>query len=100
VAPFGEYSRQAGGREYRCLRTAHYTYARDLQGPWLLFDNLQDPFQLHNLIGQPAYADLQANLDSQLKAKLAQQHDDFLPAADYITKWHYMVDATGTIPVK
>jgi len=100
VAPFGEYSRQVGGREYRCLRTAHYTYARDLQGPWLLFDNLQDPFQLHNLVSQPAYADLQANLDSQLKAKLAQQHDDFLPAADYITKWHYMVDATGTIPVK
>jgi arylsulfatase A-like enzyme len=100
VAPFGEYTRQVGGREYRCLRTSQYTYARDLNGPWLLFDNLKDPFQLNNLVGQPAYAELQTTLDKKLQAKLTAQHDEFLPAANYIAKWKYIVDATGTAPIK
>jgi hypothetical protein len=44
------------GREYRGLRTKRYTYVRALAGPWLLFDNLADPYQMDNLIGEPEYA--------------------------------------------
>ena len=46
VAPF------CGGgfnKEYRALRTNRYTYVRGLQGPWLLYDDEKDPFQLTNL---------------------------------------------------
>jgi arylsulfatase A-like enzyme len=96
-SPFGEYTRALGGREYRGLRTKRFTYVRDLNGPWLLFDNERDPYQLNNLIGQPEHASEQAQLEAQLKAKLAAQHDEFLRGADYIAKWGYQVDATGTM---
>lgn len=98
VAPFGEYERRTGGKEYRGLRTRRYTYVRDLTGPWLLFDNQQDPYQEHNLIGDPAHAKLQAKLDRQLSQKLEATGDKFLPAADYIAKWQWPVDARGTVP--
>ena len=99
-APFGEYGRRTGGREYRCIRTARHTYVRELEGPWLLFDNEKDPWQLDNLVGRPEHAELQARMDAMLKEKLAAQHDDFRPASDYIAKWNYTVDASGTVPTK
>ncbi|MSU60101.1 MAG: DUF229 domain-containing protein [Pedosphaera sp.] len=100
VSPFGEFTRATGGREYRGLRTARYTYVRDLDGPWLLFDNEKDPLQLTNLIGRAEHAKLQAQLDTRLKKKLTAEHDDFRPGPDYIAKWNYQVDATGTMPTR
>jgi arylsulfatase A-like enzyme len=100
VAPFGEFERRNGGREYRGIRTVRHTYVRDLKGPWLLFDNDTDPYQQHNLVNDPAHADLQAKLDAQLKAKLTAAGDEFLPAADYIAKWGYKVNENGTVPIK
>jgi hypothetical protein len=41
---------------------------------------------------------LQATLDATLKRKLAEAHDEFLPAACYIKSWGYRVDKTGTVP--
>ncbi len=98
VAPFGQWTRKNGGREYRGLRTSRYTYVRGLSGPWLLFDNRTDPFQMHNLAGLPQSAKLQARLDAMLKRKLAAPRDEFLPAGDYIQQWGYAVDAAGTVP--
>jgi arylsulfatase A-like enzyme len=98
IAPFGEWTRRVGGREYRGIRTTRYTYVRDLKGPWLLFDNKSDPYQLKNLIGSPRAAKLQAELEATLQRKLQSAHDSFLPAADYIRQWNYAVDSTGTIP--
>jgi arylsulfatase A-like enzyme len=98
VAPFGEFDRRTGGKEYRGVRTTRYTYVRDLTGPWLLFDNESDPHQQHNLVGQPEAATLQAEMDAKLQRKLTANSDAFLPAADYIAKWHWTVDANGTVP--
>ncbi len=98
TAPFGEFTRKQGGREYRELRTARYSYVRDLNGPWLLYDNQKDPLQLDNLINRPEQAKLQAELDTLLKKKLREQHDDFRLGSDYIAKWGYKVDANGTMP--
>jgi arylsulfatase A-like enzyme len=98
VAPFGEWERRVGGREYRALRTARHTYACDLTGPWLLFDNETDPFQTNNLAGSTAHATVQADLDRVLRRKLAEQKDAFLPARDYISKWGYTVNTNGTVP--
>ena len=34
-----------GMKAYRGVRTTQYTYARNEDGPWLMFDNYNDPFQ-------------------------------------------------------
>jgi arylsulfatase A-like enzyme len=96
-APFGQWVRAIGGREYRGVRTLRYTYVRDLHGPWLLFDDQSDPYQQRNLVGDPARAKLQAELDAILQHKLRQAHDEFRPAADYVRQWGYKVDASGTV---
>ena len=53
-SPFGEWVRSRG-REYRGVRTQRYTYVRDLNGPWLLYDNKKDPYQLQNLVGDARF---------------------------------------------
>lgn len=97
-SPFGQWNRKRGGREYRGLRTARYTYARDLKGPWLLYDNIKDPYQLNNLCGKPEHAALQEQLEETLARRLKQTRDDFRSGWDYIEQWGYTVDASGTIP--
>ena len=98
LSPFGEFIRKRGGREYRAVRTAQHTYVRDLNGPWLLYDNNADPYQLTNLVAQPTQAKLQTRLESLLKKKLSAQHDAFRPGSAYIKQWGYTVDADGTVP--
>jgi arylsulfatase A-like enzyme len=102
VAPFGEWTRAAGGREFRGVRTPRYTYVRELAGPWLLYDNETDPYQMKNLVNAPDAADLQQKLDALLQKRLTASHDDFKPADYYLAKWGYddRVDATGTLPTK
>ena len=97
-APFGQWSPDRGGREYRGVRTRRHTYVRDLRGPWLLFDNEADPHQLDNLVGRAQHAELQAELEAILTRKLAETNDEFLPAEDYVKQWGYEVDETGTVP--
>jgi arylsulfatase A-like enzyme len=99
VQPFGQWNKpQHGAREYRALKTKRYTYARDLEGPWLLFDNVEDPYQMKNLVGKDSYAELQKELDQKLTQRLKETGDAFLPGMEYIKKWGYTVDETGTVP--
>jgi len=97
-SPFGQWKRTQGGREYRGVRTRRYTYVRDLKGPWLLYDNEQDPYQVKNLCNKPEYSDLQKKLESILSQKLKQTNDEFVSGWDYIKKWGYVVDESGTVP--
>ncbi len=98
LVPFGQWKRKRGGREYRGVRTKRYTYVRDLNGPWLLYDNLKDPYQLNNLCNKPEYKDLQNKLEDNLSQKLRDTKDKFLPAANYIRKWGHNVDEEETVP--
>ncbi len=110
MQPFGEFMRgdsqpfygtalYGGGREYRGLRTKRYTYVQDLNGPWLLYDNAADPYQLHNLAGSPDSADLLATLETRLQQRLRETGDEFLPGAAYVERWGYTLDETGTVPI-
>jgi arylsulfatase A-like enzyme len=98
IAPFGEWDRRHGGKEFRGLRTRRYTYVRDLHGPWLLFDDRHDPYQTNNLANVDAYAKVQSRLDRRLDRKLAEQKDRFLAGDNYIDEWGYHVDRNGTVP--
>ncbi len=94
-SPFGEWKR-GEGREYRGVRTVRYTYVRDLDGPWLLYDNKNDPYQMENLINRAE--DLQNGMETILQRLLTDRNDEFLPGAEYIKRWGYAVDERGNIP--
>ncbi|MCK4292932.1 MAG: sulfatase [Planctomycetes bacterium] len=96
-SPFGQWTRKSGGREYRGLRTRRYTYVRDLNGPWLLYDNEKDPYQLNNLCNKPEHRKLQKELEGLLSQKLKDTNDKFLSGWDYIKKWGYTVNESGTV---
>lgn len=100
IAPFGEWTRPQGGKEYRGLRTRRYTYVRDLTGPWLLYDNQADPYQLTNLVNKADQADLQKKLDAQLAQMLAARKDKFLTGPEYIKQRGYKTYKNGTMPYK
>ena len=88
-SPFGQWPASRGGREYRGLRTARYNYVRDLQGPWLLYDNEKDPYQIRNLVNESETQSLREDLDRRLQAKLASNRDQFLPGEEYLKQWGY-----------
>ena len=96
--PFGEYSSSAQAHAYRGVRTQTHTYVRALEGPWLLYDDVADPYQMKNLIGLPEYEKLQAELETRLQTKLRERGDEFLDGWSYIKKWGYEADETGTAP--
>ena len=96
--PFGEWPRALGGREYRGLRTRRHTYTRTLEGPWQLYDNEADPWQLRNLVDEPGSRALREQLDERLSALLARGGDEFLHGDEYIRRWGYTVDESGTVP--
>ncbi len=97
-APFGEWTRNGGGHEYRAIRTSRYTYAQTLDGPWLLFDNVADPYQQENLVDRAECVQLQADLQARLQHKLDATADRFLSGSRYIEQWGYTVDGSGTVP--
>jgi arylsulfatase A-like enzyme len=61
---------------WRGVRTKRYTYARLVDhGPWLLYDNQEDPFQLKNLINDPEYSGLQASLEKRTQELMDEAGD-------------------------
>ncbi len=83
--PFWD-ARTHGIAEYRGVRDTQFTYVRAISGPWLLYDNLNDPYQMQNLCGKPEAQDAQSRLDAELDAWLEALGDEFLPAGDYIDR--------------
>ena len=71
---------------YRGLRSARYSYVRNLEGPWLLYDNVADPYQKRNLISSAEHAGLQAGLDRCLQQRLAELGDEFLSGRSYLER--------------
>ena len=79
-------ARRFGFAEYRGLRTEEYTYVRSIHGPWLLYDNRRDPYQMHNLCGRIEGREVQSRLDRDLDASLKERKDEFLPAREYVRR--------------
>ena len=90
VAPFS--MAKEWRKPYRAVKTNRYTYVRSLEGPWLLYDDTSDPFQMNNLVDQPEYASLRNDLDDRLQELLKKIGDDFRAPSDYIAEWGYEVN--------
>lgn len=76
---------------FRGLRSRTHTYAVAQDGRWLLFDNMHDPFQQHNLIHDPAQKLLMEHYDSLIADWLRNAADPF----DYVSAIRH----TSTEPV-
>lgn len=98
--PFGEWTAARGGRPYRGVRTTRYTYVRTLEGPWLLYDNKSDPCQMENKVADPSCQAVREKLEAELSLLLKKTQDEFLSGVEYIRKWGYIVDHTGTASSK
>ncbi len=94
VAPFGADDFKA----YRGVRSSRYSYVRDSDGPWLLYDNQEDLYQMNNLIDNPEYADLREELETELQSQLKRTGDAFLSKAEALAEWGYTVNPGGEIP--
>ena len=98
--PFGEFTREGGGREYRGVRTDRYTYAARLDGPWLLYDNEADPYQLTNLVNDPGSEGIIAKLDLQMRDLMREAGDGFHPGEFYTEQLKDYLDEQGDVPVR
>jgi arylsulfatase A-like enzyme len=69
---------------WRAIRTKKYTYAiRAIGTDWLLFDNENDPYQLHNLIDDEAADEVKKELRQKLSAYV-EKYDGFMDGNEYI----------------
>lgn len=98
--PFHQWNYGIGGREYRGVRTQKYTYVRDLNGPWLLYDNQMDPYQMNNLLGLDGCTFIQSDLEKQLQNLLEKTKDDFLSGQEYMKQWGYTWDGQDSVKVQ
>jgi hypothetical protein len=80
------------------VRTKRHTYARTLQGPWLLYDNEADPYQRTNLVDDPAHRALQNSLEAELQGWLDRLGDDFQPREVYWERFGFTVDEWFQMP--
>lgn len=83
--------------QYRGVRTAQYTYVRTIEGPWLLYDNIGDPYQMRNLIGKREMNAVQDRLEAMLVVHMKKIGDKILPNEAYYKKFDLTVDRRGKI---
>jgi arylsulfatase A-like enzyme len=80
----GDEGFRQGVKEWRGLRTREYTYARNMNGPWVLYDNAADPFQMNNLTNDPGSARILDELDRQLSRELTASGESLQPWQEVI----------------
>ncbi len=86
VCPFGN---EYNNNEYRGIRTSQYTYVCSPEGAYMMYDNLNDPYQMDNLLENREYKSLQIELDKKLNKELNKIADDnFKDRQYYLKKWN------------
>ena len=73
---------------YRGVRTNQHTYVRNESGAWLLFDNVNDPFQMNNLIHNKSAKGIKDDLEQLLQIRLNKLNDNFESSDQIIAKHH------------
>lgn len=88
------------GNEWRAWRTKRYTYAVfKSDGQELLFDNEKDPYQMRNLMGQPDYERIGAELKAAMYRKMEEIGDTFEHNSYYEKNWieNRIIKRTATL---
>ena len=62
---------------WRAIRTRDLMYARTADQPWLLFDVKKDPWEMHNLIQDPAQEALANKMDARLASAMQEAGDSW-----------------------
>jgi len=62
---------------FRGVRTERFTYAIADEGRWCLYDDREDPYQIRNLVDDPAYAKTIDELEGLVAGWLERAHDPF-----------------------
>jgi arylsulfatase A-like enzyme len=76
--------------EYRAIKTNRYTYVKTPTEAIMLFDNINDPYEINNLINKAAYNDLQNKMELVLQKKLKSIGDsDFKHYRYYLDKFGF-----------
>ena len=80
------------GHEWRAIRDKKYTYAvyrgsKDLPRKELFFDNINDPFQLNDLIDKSEYLTEISRFRHFLSDKMSQLNDEFPASSWYLKNW-------------
>jgi len=82
---------------WRGVVTRTHTYAATPEGPWLLYDDIADPFQMANLAESTESRPLLKQLDGLTRRWLAETRDDFAPPAVIAERfipnrnpWHFV----------
>ena len=83
--------------EYRGVITERHTYVRTIDRPWLLYDNLKDPYQLENLIDNPDCKDIQIHLETAMLGHMAAISDKLMPREYYYDRFNIVFDHRGKV---
>jgi len=76
------------GHEWRALRSKRYTYAIfRVDKKEFLFDNIEDPYQMNNLAGDPEYKGILNYFRELLKEKMQEVNDTFETSTWYRDNW-------------
>jgi len=81
--------------EWRGVRTKTHTYVETLDGPWMMYNNVADPYQMNNLAEDAAVPELREVLQGELQGWLARLHDQFLPLEAYVERLGFNLAPSG-----
>lgn len=82
--------------EWRGVITQRHTYARFRDRAWLLYDDIEDLYQLNNLVDNCENQHLQTEMDHELNRWLEKLGDPFESSEDVIRQYRMQVDRSGT----
>ena len=86
--------------EWRGVVTDRYTYARFHDRPWVLYDDICDPYQMRNLVANDGSSstsgDIERSLDRELAVWLERLNDDFASADELIARFAIEVNEHGS----
>jgi arylsulfatase A-like enzyme len=84
-------------KEWRGIVTERYTFARFRDKPWVLYDDLEDPDQLYNLVVSKENGNLLSDMNSILEEWLVNLDDPFESSEEVAAKY-YKGSVGGVMP--
>lgn len=91
-------SRRFSFTEWRGVVTESHTYARFRERPWVLYNDLADPYQLRNLVDEPTASCLRDEMEANLADWLERMHDPFETTREVASRFALSVNDELIVP--